>query len=50
MAALGADLANTKYSALDQINKDNVKNLRVVWRWKADNSGPGRKTTSKRRR
>ena len=32
------------------LNKDNVKNLRVVWRWKADNSGRGRKTTSKQRR
>jgi quinoprotein glucose dehydrogenase len=36
----GADLGNTKYSPLDQINKDNVKNLRVAWRWKADNQGP----------
>jgi quinoprotein glucose dehydrogenase len=37
---VGADLANTKYSPLDQINRDNVKNLRVAWRWKADNFGP----------
>jgi quinoprotein glucose dehydrogenase len=36
----GADLGNTKYSALDQINRDTVKTLRVVWRWKADNLGP----------
>ena len=36
----GADLGSTKYSPLDQINRDNVKNLRVVWRWKADNFGP----------
>ena len=36
----GADLGNTKYSALDQINRDTVKNLRVAWRWKADNFGP----------
>ena len=36
----GADLGNTKYSPLDQINRDNVKNLRVAWRWKADNFGP----------
>ena len=36
----GADLANTRYSPLDQINRDNVKNLRVAWRWKADNFGP----------
>jgi quinoprotein glucose dehydrogenase len=28
----GADKASTKYSPLDQINKDNVKNLRLVWR------------------
>src|SRR5882672_3122228 len=27
-----ADLANTKYSPLDQINKDNVSNLRPAWR------------------
>ena len=40
MVHWGADLSNTKYSALDQINRDNVKNLRVVWRWKADNFGP----------
>jgi quinoprotein glucose dehydrogenase len=26
------DKGSTKYSALDQINKNNVKNLRVVWR------------------
>ena len=36
----GADLGNSKYSALDQINRDNVKNLRVAWRWKAENFGP----------
>jgi len=36
----GADLAGTKYSPLDQINRDNVKTLRIAWRWKADNYGP----------
>ena len=36
----GADLGNAKYSALDQINRENVKSLRVAWRWKADNFGP----------
>ena len=36
----GADPGNTRYSTLDQINRDNVKNLRVAWRWKADNFGP----------
>ena len=29
------DPGSTKYSALDQINKDNVKQLRVAWRWKS---------------
>jgi glucose dehydrogenase len=33
--AYGADKASTKYSPLDQINKDNVKNLRIVWRQSA---------------
>src|SRR4051794_17062192 len=37
---VGADLGNSKYSPLDQINRDNVKTLRVAWRWKADNYGP----------
>src|SRR5688572_32166263 len=31
---------NSKYSSLDQINRDNVKNLRVAWRWKSENFGP----------
>src|SRR5689334_6909772 len=30
---------STKYSPLDQINKDNVKNLRIAWRFKTDNYG-----------
>jgi quinoprotein glucose dehydrogenase len=29
-----------KYSPLDQINRDNVKNLRIAWRWKTENFGP----------
>ncbi len=36
----GGDLGNSKYSPLDQINRDNVKTLRIAWRWKADNYGP----------
>ena len=35
----GGDSGGTKYSPLDQINRDNVKNLRIAWRWKADNYG-----------
>lgn len=30
----------TKYSSLDQINKTNAKDLRIVWRFKTDNLGP----------
>jgi quinoprotein glucose dehydrogenase len=36
----GADLANTRYSPLDQINAANFKNLEVAWRFKTDNLGP----------
>ena len=36
----GGDAGNTKYSPLDQINETNVKNLQIVWRWKANNFGP----------
>ena len=36
----GGDLGSTKYSPLDQINRDNVGDLRIVWRWKTDNFGP----------
>jgi len=28
----GGDKAFTRYSPLDQINRDNVKNLQIVWR------------------
>ncbi|MEQ1869254.1 MAG: pyrroloquinoline quinone-dependent dehydrogenase [Vicinamibacterales bacterium] len=35
-----SDAASTKYSPLDQINKDNVKDLKIAWRWKSDNLGP----------
>ena len=35
------DYASTNYSPLDQINKDNAKNLKIAWRWKTDNFGPG---------
>src|SRR5262245_40881504 len=31
--AYGANKANTKYSSLDQIDKQNVSGLRVAWRW-----------------
>jgi quinoprotein glucose dehydrogenase len=34
------DSGSTRYSVLDQINSDNVKQLKVAWRWKTDNFGP----------
>jgi quinoprotein glucose dehydrogenase len=36
----GGDLASTRYSPLDQINKDNFKSLEVAWRFKTDFLGP----------
>jgi len=31
----GGDLGSAKYAALDQINRDNVKDLKIVWQWEA---------------
>jgi quinoprotein glucose dehydrogenase len=36
----GADLGNTHYSPLDQINAGNFSKLQVAWRLKTDNFGP----------
>jgi quinoprotein glucose dehydrogenase len=36
----GADLGNTRYSPLDQINAGNFAKLEVAWRFKTDNLGP----------
>lgn len=33
------DYASTNYSPLDQINKENAKDLKIIWRWKTDNFG-----------
>ena len=33
------DLGSTKYSPLDQIDRDNVQDLEIAWRWKTDNFG-----------
>src|SRR5580700_5432256 len=35
----GGDAGSTKYSPLDQINAANVKDLKIVWQWKAQNFG-----------
>jgi quinoprotein glucose dehydrogenase len=34
-----AESGSTGYSAVDLINRDNVKNLQVAWSWKFDNFG-----------
>src|ERR1051325_10791489 len=36
----GGDTGSTRYSPLAQIDASNVKNLQVIWRWKAQNMGP----------
>jgi quinoprotein glucose dehydrogenase len=36
----GGNTGSTRYSPLNQINAENVKNLQIVWRWKAQNMGP----------
>src|SRR5207248_263632 len=36
----GADLANTRYRPLDQINAGNFNRLELAWSFKADNLGP----------
>ena len=37
----GGDGGHTQYTALDQIDRDNVTELQVAWRWKAENSAAG---------
>jgi len=36
----GADLGNTKYSPLDQINSSNFNTLKLAWRFRTENLGP----------
>jgi quinoprotein glucose dehydrogenase len=36
----GGENGSTHYSALDQINRDNIKDLRVAWVWKSDSLVP----------
>jgi len=38
--AYGGDEGSTRYSPLDQINRDNIKDLRVAWVWKSDSLVP----------
>jgi quinoprotein glucose dehydrogenase len=37
----GGDPGSTRYSPIDQINRDNVRNLQVAWTFKTDNFAPG---------
>ena len=39
-ATYGSDLASHRYSAADQINKDNFNQLQIAWRLKTDFLGP----------
>jgi quinoprotein glucose dehydrogenase len=36
----GGDAGSTKYSALDQIDRENVSELEIAWRWQMENFGP----------
>ena len=36
----GGDAGTTKYSPLDQIDRANVADLEIAWRWRTDNLGP----------
>src|SRR5438132_2675976 len=36
----GADVVNTHYSPLDQINASNFSKLEMAWHFKTDNLGP----------
>ena len=36
----GSDNGATRYSPANQIDANNVKDLRVAWRWSARNFGP----------
>ena len=42
----GATELSTRYSALDQINRTNVKSLEVAWRWRFDNFGTPSETVA----
>ena len=41
----GGDAGATRYSPANQITAENVRNLRVAWRWSARNFGPRPATT-----
>ena len=44
--AYSAEEASTRYSPIDQITRDNVKNLEVAWTWRFDNYGSAAQTAT----
>jgi quinoprotein glucose dehydrogenase len=44
--AYSGDPGSTRYAPLDQITRDNVKNLQVAWTWRYDNFGGGTSQTT----
>ncbi len=44
--AYAGDNAGTRYTPLDQITRDNVKDLQIAWSWKFDNFGGGTSETT----
>jgi quinoprotein glucose dehydrogenase len=44
--AYGGDEGSTRYSPLDFINRDNIKDLRVAWVWKSDSLLPSPQAAS----
>ena len=44
--AYSAEEGSTRYSPLDQINRDTVKSLQVAWTWKFDNFGTIQETNT----
>ncbi len=36
----GGDASNSRYSALDQIDRNNFDDLEIAWTWRGDNFGP----------
>lgn len=44
--AYGGTELSTRYSPLDQLNRDTVKNLQIAWTWKFDNYGTPAETVT----
>ena len=44
--AYSAESGSTRYSPLEQINRDNFKDLQVAWSWRFDNFGGGTSETT----